>query len=144
MSLKRVIKIGRTWGDRNQTLGTCKVMDEHNMPLFVSLSLERGWRDNQQNISCIPLGEYPVVLEWSPKFEKNLWEIKEVPGRSETKFHSANYWHQLNGCIALGLRLRKIDGDEYYDVTNSNDTMKEFHSVLEGATDVKLIIYNEN
>ena len=138
------IKIGRCWQDLNQTLGSCKILNEQNMPIFASLSLERGWRNNEQNVSCIPLGEYEVVLEYSNKFKKELWEIKGVDGRSETKFHSLNFWRDSNGCVGLGLKTADMDGDGYLDITNSIATMRRFHEAIEGFDEVKLIIYNEN
>jgi len=81
-----------------------------------------------------------MKLEHSPKFRKKLWEIYGVPGRSETKFHVANYWHQLNGCIALGNNRRYIDGDAVLDVTSSRDTMKAFHEAMDGHTQAILIV----
>jgi len=136
-----IIKIKRYWQDKNQTLGTCTVLGANDMPLFTSLSLERGWNDNKSNISCIPLGgPYKVVLEHSPKFNKLLWEIKGVPNRSECKFHTANYWRELNGCIALGTRPADIDRDGYIDITSSSSIMEEFHKALQGYKEVRLIV----
>lgn len=134
------IVINRIWGDRNQTLGICSIIDSDNKPIFSSISLERGNRNNQRNISCILAGTYNVVLEYSAKFKQNLYEIKGVPNRSECKFHAANYWYQLNGCIALGDALADINKDGYNDVTNSKNTLKRFHKALEGAKEIKLLI----
>ncbi len=137
--MKPIIKIHRIWQDNNQTSGTCTVIGDDNFPLFTSLSLERGWRGNQSNVSCIPIGTYTVELEHSPRFGKLLWEIKDVPNRSECKFHAANYWNQLNGCIALGLKYKKINSDNYRDVTSSKNTMAAFHSALSGSSAILII-----
>jgi hypothetical protein len=134
------IYIQRTYQNDKQTLGVCTIYDELNRPFFSGLSLERGWLDNQTNISCVPLGTYKVVLEYSNKFDKELWELKNVPNRSECKFHSANYWYDLNGCISLGSRLLDIDKDGYYDIANSTNTMLSFHKVLGSKRTVDLII----
>jgi len=123
------------------SLGICLVLDG-NWKLFKGESLERGWVDNQKDISCIPEGEYPLVLEYSPKFRKELWEVKNVPGRTECKFHTANYWYELNGCIALGNNRKFIDGDEVMDITSSRDTMRLFHQSLEGQNEARLTIRN--
>ena len=137
-----IIKLQRLWQDDNQTLSTCSVLGDNDIPLFVSLALERGWRDNKQGISCIPKGSgpYEVVLEHSPKFKKKLWEIKGVPNRSECKFHVSNYWRQLNGCIALGRRPTDLDKDGYLDVTSSVSTINDFHKALNGFDKALLII----
>lgn len=127
-----IIKITRYTQDYNQTMGVCTILGDNDTPMFTSLSLERGWRENQGSVSCIPRGIYEVVLEYSPKFKMDLWEIKDVENRSECKFHSANFWTDLNGCIALGLRVAELNNDSYYDITNSKDTMRAFHKTLEG------------
>jgi hypothetical protein len=141
--MKAFIKLHRNWQDTNQTLGNCTVLDNANKPVFSGLSLERGWRNNQNNISCIPAGVYTVKLEYSNRFKKKLWEIKNVPGRAETKFHSANYWFQLNGCVALGQRLADLNKDGYQDITNSVKTMQAFHKALENFQEAVLIITTE-
>lgn len=136
-----IIEVVREWQDINQTLGTCTIINQFTRkPVFSAMSLERGWQDNKRNISCIPKGEYKVVLEWSPRFKQNLWEIKGVPNRSECKFHASNYWFQLNGCIALGRSLVDINRDGYNDVTSSRSTMKSFHKALKGLKETTLIV----
>lgn len=134
------IEIFRYEFEKTQTLGECAIT-EKGKDLFLSKSLERADDNNKPRVSCVPSGVYRCVLEYSPRFKKDLWEIKGVENRSECKFHSANYWHQLNGCIALGENLTDIDGDGFRDVTNSKNTMKKFHKVLEGLTEIELIIH---
>tara|TARA_R110000851_G_scaffold61562_1_gene141753 strand:+ start:126 stop:536 length:411 start_codon:yes stop_codon:yes gene_type:complete len=134
------IEIFRLEYEEKQVLGDC-VITEDDQELFSSKSLERADNNNQRMVSCIPEGEYKCVLEYSARFKTDLWEIKGVPNRSECKFHSANYWHQINGCIALGDRLVDIDNDGFRDVLNSKNTMKKFHKVLEGLTEIQLIIH---
>ena len=73
-------------------------------------------------------------------FKKFLWEIFGVPNRSECKFHAANYWKQLNGCIALGDNHIDINKDGDPDVTNSRNTMYEFDNVLKGQDELELQI----
>ena len=133
------IVIERYLQDENQSLGVCSIITG-STPIFSAISLERGWRNNESNVSCIPPGIYDVVLEYSPKFDTELWEIKGVENRSECKFHSANYWYELNGCISLGNAVGDINGDNYTDILNSRDTMQIFHTALKGCTNVKLII----
>lgn len=124
------------------SLGNCLIVEEDGNIPFIKKSLERGWRDNQQNVSCIPTGEYKLRYEYSPRFKKNLWEIYGVPNRRECKFHAANYWSQLNGCIALGTAHTDINKDGDLDVTSSRNTMTTFHDVLSAHTsdELKLVV----
>lgn len=139
-----IVKVHRFWQDENQTSGNITVIAaDDNFPLYASLGLERGWRNNENNVSCIPIGTYQLKLEYSPRFKTDLWEIKGVPGRAECKFHASNYWYQLNGCIAPGLRYKNINSDKYRDVTNSSNSLKAFHEALRPYTEAILIITGE-
>lgn len=67
------VEIYRLYQDENQTSGVCIVSDENGFPLFSSVSLERGWRNNKKNISCVPTGKYKIVYEYSNRFDRFLW-----------------------------------------------------------------------
>lgn len=124
------VRVYRFHQDDNQTTGGCLILGKDKIPLFSAISLERGWRNNEVDVSCIPIGEYELVYEYSDRFEEYLWEIKDVPCRTECKFHSANYWYQLNGCITLGVFPRDINNDGYIDVLSSRKTLTAFEKVL--------------
>lgn len=127
----KTVLITRFKGDKDHTLGFCFIKDEDMTLEYLGCTLERGFLDNKKNVSCVPAGIYNLKLEYSPKFETNLWELYGVPNRSECKFHVANYWHQLNGCIALGDKHLDIDNDGVLDVTNSRLTLDKFHKALQ-------------
>jgi len=140
MSIK--VKLIRHWSDKNQTTGTLLIL-KNEQPIFGCLCIERGDRNNQKNVSRVMAGTYPLVFEWSPKFKQKLWELKGVPNRSECKIHPSNFWDQLNGCIAPGIRLKDIDRDGYYDVTSSRSTTNSFNKLLEGLTETTIKIVDE-
>lgn len=137
--MKAIIRVKRDEKSDYQCMGKCTVEVLGDV-VFESESIERGDNDNKARESCIPDGVYPVILEHSNRFNTELWEIYNVVGRSECKFHSANYSRQLNGCIALGENRIDIDGDGQKDVTNSRKTMGLFHSCLNGFKTAILII----
>jgi len=136
----RTLIIDRYSVDKTQAVGNATVLDGKGKPIFNCKSLERGWNNNEKMISCVPKGRYTMKLEWSNRFGANLWELKNVPNRSECKLHSANYWSQLNGCIALGLSLRDINGDGEVDATSSRRAMTEFAIAMGGALEAEIII----
>ena len=138
----RTIYLIRTSLTPHNTLGLLLVLDGADI-VFQCKTLELPWMDNQKNISCVPPGSYPVVFEWSPRFQQNLWELKDVPGRSEVKIHVANFVDQLQGCIAIGDKHVHIDGDEIMDVSNSRKTLKRLHKALNGIEET-IIIINQN
>ena len=138
----KIINIDRDDVGDSQSLGLCYVNDHNGCEIFSSQSIERGWLDNKSRISCIPEGTYDIRLEYSNRFETDLYEIYGVVGRSECKFHAANFARQLNGCIALGKNRADIDGDGFKDVTSSKDTMKRFHKAMNGDKQAVLIVRN--
>lgn len=139
--MKRII-INRFKVTSNYSLGEAFLELECCKTLNLGKSLERGWRDNERGVSCISEGTYEVRLEWSPRFNKYLWEIYGVPDRSECKLHAANFWRELNGCIALGNSHVDIDGDGDKDVTSSRNTMKKFHKLMGDDTKALIVIKN--
>lgn len=79
---------------------------------------ELPWRDNASSISCIPVGEYVAYFTMSNRFHRMMCLVANVPNRAGIRVHSANFMGgaghkcQLNGCIALGLRLGVMDGQK--------------------------------
>jgi len=114
----------------NHTIGRFIVLSYKGKLLFDSYSLERGGGGNVRMLNRTLAGTYPIVYEYSEKFDMFLWEIKKTQHRSEMKVHSANFWEQLNGCTSIGEKLSDIDGDGYLDVTSSVKTLKKLHKVL--------------
>ncbi len=74
-------------------------LSDSGLKLF---SLEKPWRDNEPDVSCIPTGTYTVTWAWSPRHGKNLYQVQNVDARSGIEIHPANLEEQLLGCVALG------------------------------------------
>lgn len=66
-------------------------------------SLERPWKDNKPNISCIPEGEYVVDRDTTGRHQ--WYSVRNVEGRTFIEIHIANRVSELQGCIALGLEI---------------------------------------
>ena len=87
------------------------------------LSLYTGelpWRDNRSNISCIPPAVYNIEWTFSPAFRRWMYLVLGTGPRAGIRIHPANFmgdatlgfkW-QLNGCIALGEKLGRMDGQK--------------------------------
>lgn len=120
-----------------QTLG--KLVATNNGATFTCDTLELSWKNNEKNISCIPTGTYEVKHTFSPRFMKYTYEIQKVPNRSGIRVHVANYYTQLNGCIALGVTPKDINKDGQLDVLNSRNTIKSFEQFM-GKKPFKLLI----
>lgn len=75
-----------------------------------------------------PLGIYPIVFEYSPKFKRNLWELKDVPGHSEIKIHNGNTATDTDGCALIGMKHGTLQG--HPAVLSSRLALQLFHSAM--------------
>lgn len=87
-------------------------------------SLELPWLNNEVEISCIPKGNYKVVTNFSSKYQKDMWQVLDVEGRTGIRIHSANYASEIEGCIVLGSERKDINGDGTMDVAGSRKAIK--------------------
>jgi hypothetical protein len=123
------ILIKRFLYEDRQTLGSLKVVDEHNKIIFDCVTLELPDLNNQKKISCIPAGKYEVKKRKSQKFGEHF-HLLSVPNRSYILIHSGNFHTQILGCLLVGDRHVDLNGDKYKDVTSSKATMKKLLDIL--------------
>ena len=88
---------------------------------------------------AVPAGCYVCKYEYSDKFERDLYELKDVPGRTECKFHVGNTIGDTIGCILQGKYTGHLDGARA--VFRSSDTIDKFHAIMNGDA-LLLSIYN--
>lgn len=107
-------------------------------PNFLCWTLERAWKDNAVNLSCIPPGDYPLRLRddvgWAQRLGRPVVEIHDVPGRSLILWHPANWWWQLKGCPAPGL-VQTTAEDGTLAVGHSRDALEAIEPHLIGAAE---------
>lgn len=88
---------------------------------------ELPWQDNQDNISCVPIGSY--LCNYRPDGKhRACYQLVDVDGREAVQIHVGNwcgdiskgYYSDVEGCILVGTgrnRLRplkaKPDGSHY-------------------------------
>jgi hypothetical protein len=132
--MKKVVLYRNTYLNP-EILGHLMVFDEKpdgsSTLIFECKTLELGYKNNQKSISSVPAGFYELKFEYSPKFNRRLWELKGVPNRSEAKIHPANFYKDLNGCIGLGDLHVNVNNDGILDLRNSKSTLKRFHKAMD-------------
>lgn len=102
----RALQLLREAQDAYATFGS--IVDEHGGTLCVTLELP--WRDNAHDISCIPPGTYHAQRVFSPKHQRVLFQLIDVPGRSAIEIHPGNTPNDSLGCILVGTAFGEIDG----------------------------------
>jgi hypothetical protein len=129
--------IERYPSSEHETIGNGFVLD-NDFINFEFKTLELAWKNNQKQISCVPIGDYKVKKRWSKKFG-NHFHILDVPNRSYILIHCANFYTQLRGCVAVGDDLSYINGDNEIDVVNSTKTLKELLKMMPNDFNLKIV-----
>ena len=71
---------------------------------FFCYTLEDAVRDEKiYGKAAIPYGEYDVEITFSPRFQKYLPLIKDVPNYSGVRIHTGNTAQDTEGCILVGI-----------------------------------------
>ena len=104
-------------------------------PGFACYTLEPPWRDNQRSVSCIPEGEYDVVVRYSQKYKHVYW-VTEVEDRTYILIHSGNFGGDIskgfkthtNGCILLG-KSKGMLGNQRA-ILNSRVIVRKFNNLM--------------
>lgn len=52
----------------------------------------------------IPVGTYSIEIRYSPRFNRPLPHLLEVPGRTDILIHAGNWPRDTEGCILVGLQ----------------------------------------
>ena len=116
---------------------------------FICYTVEQPWRDNRPFISCIPAGTYQIEPITTPKrgdtgvlvnHDLRVYATKGEAGphdRFTCLIHSANWSHQLQGCIAFGEKLswgKHADNEPALMITNSRNMVNKFLPEMIGET----------
>lgn len=127
VELKRVEKT------EDATIGVLQVNG-----LAICWTFEEPWRDNETDVSCIPTGEYPLVLEFSPSKKRELWTIKDVPGRSYVRIHTGNTVDDTQGCPLTGTTPDRLNGKRA--VLGSRLAFDKFMAAMNGSSRAEIVI----
>lgn len=139
-----VLLLRRTYFE-DATIGLMWVEGKQN-PVWPTLELPD--KNNQVNVSCIPEGEYLFKPLHSKCriYYPDIWQAKEVKGRTGIQIHVANRTEQLLGCIAPGLsfgymKYQKIHSDLGKAVFSSASALSEIKRTI-GYVPFKLRIWS--
>lgn len=127
------VVITRTYQPQ-ETLGT--LVAEKNDQQFRCFTLELPNLGNQPEVSCIPEGTYLCVYTQSAHLKDtngnplSTYEVMNVPNRSGIRIHSANFFKQLLGCIALGYKEEDLNADNVLDITDSRNAVNDFEKFM--------------
>jgi hypothetical protein len=77
--------------------------------------------------TCIPTGTYNVTSYFSPKNNRNVPLLNNVPGFEYVEIHQGNYPKDTDGCLLLG------STEDVDFVGNSDETVNQFYDLFFAA-----------
>lgn len=128
----KIAEITRHETSEQGTIGLLKIDKQ-----VFCFTMEPPDRQNAQNISCIPPGQYICKRVKSPRFG-NTFEITNVPGRSYILFHWGNTRKDTLGCVMLGNNPGSYGGER--GISSSKSTFREFMYDMDGVEEFHLTI----
>ena len=87
---------------RHDDNGVRTIGDLYVGDAFECATLEPPWKNNAEDISCIPAGRYPVIVNHSNRFNRDMPRICSVEGRGGILFHSGIKAANTKGCVLVG------------------------------------------
>jgi len=94
--------------------------------LFECVALEKMWRKNIKNVSCIPTGEYTWRLVGnSPIFGSAFIQIENVLDRENIRIQTENYYKESAGSIVVGRGYEYIQSADVLATIDSRETMND-------------------
>jgi hypothetical protein len=95
----RLINHYRTQHYADCVIGEWRLEDTH-----ICYTLEPPWRNNEHDVSCIPVGEYDLVkgAHTDAGGSYPCYTVANVPNRTDIDVHIGNYPADTLGCILVG------------------------------------------
>lgn len=106
----------------------CDTLEDTDRGLDQSMSEFEINRRKIYGQTCIPSGEYKVILNMSPRFKKILPRLIDVKGFEGVLIHAGNTTQDSSGCILLG--TKSTDGI-------LKDSRKAVNALIEEIKDQK-------
>lgn len=112
----------------------CTIGDLYvNGELFCN-TLEDVYREEKiANETCIPYGNYDIIINMSPKYKRLMPRLLNVPNFDGILIHSGNTVKDTSGCILVGTRKENT-------LINSKDAFNKLFNRLKNYSTIKIEI----
>lgn len=125
-----IVKLIRTEMNDKQTRGVLVVDGD-----IQAVTVEKPWRENMTNVSCIPVGTYKVVRHTSPRHGE-CFKLLGTEPRTDILIHVANWEKELQGCIGVGMSF-EIGGAS--GVVSSRAAMARLKDILPAEFELAIV-----
>lgn len=111
--------------------------NDHTRGYFTGLghaidTLEKPFKFNERNVSCIPEGTYKCKKGQNSK-GVNVIHVLNVPNRSAIQIHIANTLNDISGCIGVGKYVTSSK-----TLINSRTTFEKIYNDLDNEFELTI------
>ena len=130
------VVIYRKWRKKGYTISRmyvdgkffCHILEDEDRGLMQGMSVGEIMNIKLAGKTAIPVGNYKIIRQWSPRFKKILPSIPNVKGFSGVRMHGGNSSKDTDGCPLFGEADEKNIRDL---VSNSQKQFKRFDTLLQ-------------
>lgn len=103
--------LARRWFTDASTIGQlywvdgkpqCYILEDVDRGLDSKMPLEELKKIKVHGKTCIPYGEYEIILGWSDRFARLIFKLLDVPAYEGTLIHAGNVSLDTDGCLLTG------------------------------------------
>lgn len=128
------LELQRRWFTESSTVGKLLGPRMENLGFVLEDRFRLPWDSKVAGRTCIPCGEYPIVITHSPRFGVEMPLLLNVPGFSGVRIHPGNTPADTEGCLLPGLERdadRVLQSREAYTrLFQLLDASKDEHSII--------------
>jgi hypothetical protein len=98
-----ILTLNRKYFNENSTIGTLQI--DGGVSMFTLEDKDRQLESGGTKIkgeTCIPRGDYQVILDFSTRFQKVMPHVLNVSHFDGIRIHSGNTDKDTEGCILVG------------------------------------------
>lgn len=112
----------------------CNTLEDVDRGLTSEMTPEEIVNIKVHGQTAIPTGRYEVVSYFSPKHQKQMPLLKDVPGFEGVEIHVGNTAADTDGCLLLGSKTGKPDF-----IAQSRDMVEKFYRIFFDIADKETV-----
>ena len=134
-----LLKIKRQWFTNETTIGTLSIDGVHFCYTLEDVARAEGVKIPK--ITCIPAGEYDVIIDFSQRFQRLMPHILWVHNFDGVRIHMGNFGIDTEACPLVG--FERGDNTIYKSKAAFAELFTRMTETIDKGEKIRLVITNE-